>query len=258
MEFNTPLGWMTQRVKILMIGAGGTGSELIQQLFKMHFCLLRLGHEGLDVTLMDGDTVSTSNVGRQSFWPCDVGRYKAETLITRFNNFGGTDWTFRNEMYNPATHYRCPFDLLITCVDSAKVRAEIGRCYSKTYLNTTLWLDGGNASHTGQVILGHLSHPKDTFHIPNVWELYPSLESIEDDQTDSCSHAEALRKQDFGINIEIASAMRNLLWQLLRHGKISHHGVYVFLKDAEQQPLKIDPLTWATYGYQNEALQQHN
>ena len=65
--------WLTdnefkgRKTKVVIIGAGGTGSELISQLFKINYTLIELGSAGLDVTLIDDDIVSPTNIGRQSF-----------------------------------------------------------------------------------------------------------------------------------------------------------------------------------------------
>ena len=51
----------------------------------IHQGLLALGFPGLEVILADGDTVSESNLVRQSFYPSDVGLNKTEVLINRLN-----------------------------------------------------------------------------------------------------------------------------------------------------------------------------
>ncbi|MBD1389436.1 PRTRC system ThiF family protein [Neiella sp. HB171785] len=252
--FMTPQSWLIRKVPIVIIGAGGTGSELIAQLYKMHFLLKKLGHEGLNIHLMDGDTVSASNVGRQSFWPNDIGLPKSQCLIERFNQFGHTQWTYSNQYAEGDTlNLRGDDTLLITCVDSAPFRVQLYDAFRDTDCNH-LWMDSGNGAHDGQVILGHLGQPNSCpTRLPNVMDLYPSLRTVKDNPIDSCSHEEALAKQDFGINIDMASAMRSLLWQLMRYGKTAHHGAYVSLADGQTQPLKIDPFVWSTFGYEDKS-----
>ena len=57
-----------------VIGAGGTGSQMLMGLAQLHTAMIALGHPGgLDVTVIDSDQVSEANVGRQMFYPSDVG-----------------------------------------------------------------------------------------------------------------------------------------------------------------------------------------
>ena len=80
-------GHLAQRqVNVALVGAGGTGSRMLENLLNLHRAMLALGHPGgLHVTLIDDDIVSAANVGRQAFYPCDVGSYKSLVLINRAN-----------------------------------------------------------------------------------------------------------------------------------------------------------------------------
>ncbi|MBW8191351.1 PRTRC system ThiF family protein [Neiella marina] len=252
-HFITPHSMLTDTVDITLIGAGGTGGELLQQLWKMHHALTKLGHDGFNVTVYDGDIVTESNVGRQPFWPCDLALNKAEVLVKRFNAWGGTDWKFRPEYADAnaivgGLRYK-PYELLITCVDKASFRAELGVAANQ-FRGDNLWIDAGNGASNGQVILGHIGSKAGVdLRLPNVFDLFPSLANIEDNDEDSCSHEEAFAKQDFGINVDMASAIRGLIWQMLRYGRLEHHGVFVDMQTADTTPLKIDPLVWSTFGY---------
>lgn len=52
-------------VTVFIIGAGGTGSQVITNLARMDTALQASGHPGLHVTLFDPDTVTQANIGRQ-------------------------------------------------------------------------------------------------------------------------------------------------------------------------------------------------
>ncbi|WP_038030397.1 HesA/MoeB/ThiF family protein [Thermonema rossianum] len=58
----------------VLLGGCGIGSNIAE-------CALRLGFERL--RLVDGDTVSLSNLNRQNYTQQDIGRLKAETLAKR-------------------------------------------------------------------------------------------------------------------------------------------------------------------------------
>ena len=71
-SFALPSQYQYEPVPVTVVGAGGTGGEVMDGLARLHFALKALGHEyGLDVTLIDDDVVSESNIGRQRFSPVD-------------------------------------------------------------------------------------------------------------------------------------------------------------------------------------------
>jgi molybdopterin/thiamine biosynthesis adenylyltransferase len=60
---------LNQRVSVVVVGAGGTGSHVVADLAVLHQALLDLGHPaGLKVIVVDGDTVSAANTGRARFY----------------------------------------------------------------------------------------------------------------------------------------------------------------------------------------------
>ena len=91
-EHLLPSGLLSRRpVRILVVGAGGTGSAIVMGLPYLHQAMRAWGHAyGLEVTLMDGDMVSETNCVRQPFSWSDVGQNKATVLINRINLFWGT------------------------------------------------------------------------------------------------------------------------------------------------------------------------
>lgn len=219
----------------------------------MHFSLVKLGHSGLDVLLIDGDTVSPFNIGRQSFWSHDCNEYKSKVLIDRYNSFGGTQWSYQTSFSTPEllSSIINKYDLILTCVDNAQFRVDLAQ-YFESHSNNVLWGDCGNSSHQSQTVLGHLcSNPKSGIKYPNVYDLYPSLASLVsiEKPEDSCSHEQALSKQDLCINQKVASSMVNILWQLIRHGECSHNGTIIDLKEGTEDPIKADPNVWASFGY---------
>ena len=54
-------------VTVNLIGAGGTGSQVLTNLARLDVTLRALGHPGLFVTLYDPDIVTEANIGRQLF-----------------------------------------------------------------------------------------------------------------------------------------------------------------------------------------------
>ncbi|WP_019584503.1 PRTRC system ThiF family protein [Thioalkalivibrio sp. ALE16] len=257
-----PNGWTEGPIPVDLVGVGGTGSEVLDGLVRMHHGLVGLGHRGLQVRVFDGDTVSASNIGRQRFGPRDVGQNKAVTLVTRYNLFFGLDWEGVPTMAEPETldSWRTPtIPLVVTCVDRASFRVALADYWRDTGNHfggrgTRLWLDMGNGQHRGQVVLGHLlgtngfGVPEPAPTLPNIVDLYPEMRGQPDDDAPSCSMAEALAFQDLWVN-KYASMGLSLIWNLIRDGSIDTHGMFFDSKAGSMQPLPINPATWAMFGY---------
>ena len=116
---------------------------------------------------------------------------------------------------------------------------------------------GELATAGGQVILGEFKNQRrdkdrTVARLPTVADLFPETcdPSLEGEDTGpSCSLAEALEKQSLFVNRGVALYALNLLFELFRYGGLSHHGVFVNLKNARTSPLPIDPETWKRFGY---------
>ena len=80
--YKTPSALLTKRIRVVVVGAGGTGSEMLDGLVKLNYAIIQLGHPGgLHVTLFDDDVVSRTNVARQRFFQGDEGESKALLTI---------------------------------------------------------------------------------------------------------------------------------------------------------------------------------
>ncbi|WP_345860457.1 PRTRC system ThiF family protein [Shewanella algae] len=256
MHYSLSPSLLNKPIKIALIGAGGSGSQIATELFQMDSLLRQLSNQEvyIDLTLFDGDDVSIFNVGRQCFYMGDIGQNKAEVLINRFNSFGGTAWKAQPNYFTPHKTLINDYHLIITAVDKASFRVELGQFFtSSKNKSELLWLDVGNGKHDGQVVCGHAT-PEilSSFRLPNVYDLYHAmLEQIDDNKEDqpSCSTEMALQKQDFGVNRAVSAQATQIIWQLLRYTKIEHHGAFVDVLNASVRPMKIDPQVWAVYGY---------
>lgn len=266
MEHFIHAGLLTRKVMVTVVGAGGTGSHVINGLVQLHTAMTALGHPGgLKVTVIDDDTVSESNVGRQAFVWSDIGQPKASVLVNRLNQAFGLDWNARVARLGGGDGCKLEAcDLVIGCVDNRAARAAINGSAGQTvrYAGPMYWLDMGNRQDDGQVVLGELgttyaangrpAPPR----LPTIADLFPETVNPDLDQGDSapsCSLAEALEKQNLFINRAMALHGLNLLWQLFRYGRIDHHGVFVNLASGRSTPLAIDPTAWERFGYRIEA-----
>lgn len=212
--------------RIAVAGAGGTGSLMISHLARIHTSLRAFGSPGLDVVLYDDDKVSQSNVGRQRFYPAEVGLYKSIALIGRANIGFGLAWRARPERYRgqwePGQHL--PLDMLITCVDTASARREIFdlACDDRDGV-PVYWLDLGNEATTGQAHIGNFPGiPVPGGRMLTIVEQFPEFfdGSRPESSVASCSLVEALLVQDLFVNDVVALYGAKLLWDLLRHREI--------------------------------------
>lgn len=243
-------------VTVNVIGAGGTGSQVVTSLARMDTALRKLGHPGLFVRVYDPDTVGESNIGRQLFSEADLGLNKAQCLVTRINRFFGNDWAAVPERYREPEDNRFA-NLFITCTDSKSSRLQLSKLLeahrsenSYTDYDTPLyWADFGNARKTGQVVVGtirrNIKQPKSekfetVQRLPFVTEYVKGYARIREEESGpSCSLAEALGKQDLFVNSTLAHLGCSLLWKMFREGVVFCHGFYMNLDTMRVNPIAV-------------------
>lgn len=257
MEHSIPSRLLTRPVSVTVVGAGGTGSQVVKHLAALHTAMVALGHpHGLNVTLADDDIVTEANVARQAFFASDVGQPKAAILVNRINMAFGLNWDAEvRRLGEGEDGVIRNADIVVGCVDNRLARKailEAGRPLA-------YWLDFGNRLNDGQVVLGQFTtnatrrSPDERNRLPNVADLFPeSVDEQKDQEEDdipSCSLADALDKQSLLINPTLAAVGVNILWKLFRFGKITNHGAFVNLETDRVTPLAIDPVVWKRMGF---------
>jgi PRTRC genetic system ThiF family protein len=251
-----PARLLSHQVKVLLVGAGGTGSRILEKLVCLHRALIAKGHpHGLSVMVVDPDTVSPANIGRQAFYSGDVGSFKADVLVNRANMMLG-DVSWKSSVAKLDTRAGLEaYDLVIGAVDNRSARLGILRSLENCAGGVRYWLDTGNRANDGQVVLGEVPSRKrttdDKLRLPHVGELYPQLidpAAEEPDRGPSCSLAEALEKQSLFINPTVSDFAMNLLWNLFTQGQIDTHGAFINLQRMMVTPLRIDPKVWERFG----------
>lgn len=250
------------RIRVVLVGAGGNGSQMLSALARIDHALVSLGKPGIHVTVWDPDTVEAPNIGRQLFTASEIGRNKAECIVTRFNRALGLDWDAVPKRWEPGKGNLG--NIIISCVDKIDARLQIARSFHENKIRSTkgrdgktyrpegneyscfYWLDLGNAQSTGQAVLGSgtIKQPRRTGYA--TVETLPSLDEVADlssvmdeDSGPSCSLAEALEKQDLFINSVLVQTAAALLWSLLKDVAIDIHGVYVNLDTYRTVPLAV-------------------
>ena len=164
----TPLVRYEREATIVLVGCGGTGGFLAEAV-----CRLLLGRPA-QLFLVDPDRVEPHNVARQAFDRIDVGRFKAQVLAERLARRFGREIGYSVLPYDLERHAQVfagtpsRLNLLVGCVDNAAARRAIAatlddRPWQYGYAQSARsawWLDCGNGSNSGQVLLGNATRPE--------------------------------------------------------------------------------------------------
>ena len=227
MKFST-----TRSVKIVMLGAGGTGGHIAPHLYRLLYALDR----PVRFIICDGDVVEQKNLVRQNFIPADLGENKAQVLAERYSTVFGMETEYvpsfieseetLRELIKPRVTYsgyypRTVVDkelvILIGAVDNNRSRQM---CHRVFYVAEELiYIDSGNSEHTGQVVCGIRSGGR-TLYKP-VGKLYPEVLSDTDKfPTElSCAEASISAPQAMTANITAATAVVDMIYNILTLGE---------------------------------------
>lgn len=240
--------------EIIVVGLGGTGSQLARSLCRMIFDMRSRSLQIPAVRFVDPDVVELKNVGRQMFAAVDVGRYKAEVLARRFSAALGLEITWNNEPFSPQQlglmghNYSFHTKVLLGAVDNHLARRELAA-------SNALWIDCGNHYASGQVIIGNTAYTDMVAHglnyadergylrhLPNAARIFPQL--LEPDDTAapdlSCADLVQLGEQHLLINDLIADVAAQYLYKLLHRQPIRSFMTFV---DAAALSMRSVPIT---------------
>ena len=238
-------------ITVTVVGCGGTGSQVLTALARIHMALVKTGRQGLYVEAYDNDKVSEANIGRQAFFPGDLGYGKATVLISRINRSFGLQWKAFDKNFDLRADGSA--NIIITCVDNVYTRKKMEEDidYAKRQWSGTdpmkflYWMDLGNSKNTGQVILGTVILPlfdkkvESKRKLLRATEMYDYSTMKDTDSGPSCSTIEALEKQDLFINTFMANYAGTILWQLLYNHTIEYRGVFVNLSNLTTNPIPV-------------------
>jgi tRNA A37 threonylcarbamoyladenosine dehydratase len=74
-------------VKVIQLGAGGTGGHIVPHIYRLLYSLDRPAR----YIICDGDVVEEKNLVRQNFAPIDQGENKARVLAERYASVFGME-----------------------------------------------------------------------------------------------------------------------------------------------------------------------
>ena len=182
-------------VKIVVLGAGGTGGYVIPHLYRLGYA----SEHPTRIIVCDGDVVENKNLIRQNF----VAQEELHTL------------TEPDRVPYPMEPQRV---ILLGCVDNNKSRQLCHRVFEQK--RNLIYIDAGNGEHTGQVVCGVRQHGR-TLYKP-VCSLYPDLLEDEDKFPSelSCAERAVSAPQSVTANLTAATAVVSFLYDLLIAGDL--------------------------------------
>lgn len=236
-------------VKIIMLGAGGTGGHAAPHLYRLLHALDR----PVKVIIADGDIVEEKNLVRQNFISADLGRNKAQVLAERYATAFGMEVQYipefiededrlaeltKPDTYSPGDYSYQRLEghsILIGAVDNNKSRQLCHQVFQKA--DNLIYIDSGNGEFTGQVVCGIRRKGK-TYYKP-IGEAYPDvLEDTDKFPTQlSCAEAALSAPQSIVANIMAATAIVSYLYNILVLGRIEVRSVTFSTKTLNLKPI---------------------
>lgn len=151
-----------QNLHFIVIGTGGTGGYLIENLLRL--VDVQTPDQELQLTIIDGDSVEKKNLIRQNFYEEDIDKNKAQALyeryIHKFLNVNDNNFKIAQVYLDNPNDLRGLFRMqpnstpvVVGAVDNNATRQLIHTAI-KDYEDTVIWVDAGNSERVGQVILG--------------------------------------------------------------------------------------------------------
>ena len=220
----------TRPVKIVMLGAGGTGGNIAPHLYRLLHTLER----PVRYIICDGDVVEAKNLVRQNFIPADLGENKAKVLAERYSTVFGLETEYLPSFvesedqlkrllvpdvwrtgYYRSTEIR-ELVILLGAVDNNKSRQLCHRVFYQ--MKELIYIDAGNGEHTGQVVCG-IRRADRTYYKP-IGDIFPDvLEDTDKFPTElSCAEAAVSAPQSIAANITAATAVVNIVYNILALG----------------------------------------
>ena len=219
-------------VKIVMLGAGGTGGHIAPHLYRLLYALDR----PVRFIICDGDIVEKKNLVRQNFTPADLGENKAKVLAERYSSVFGMETEYvpefiesgerllsmlRARTFPTGPYWHSPtvkeLVILIGAVDNNKSRKLCHEVFYK--LDDLIYIDSGNGSYTGQVVCGVRKNGR-TVRRP-IGGVHPEMLKITDrfPSEVSCAEAAQADPQSIVANVTAATAVLTMVYNILTHGE---------------------------------------
>lgn len=226
-------------VKIIMLGAGGTGGYAAPHIYRLIHTLNRPAR----FLVADGDIVEEKNLVRQNFIHADLGRNKAAVMAERYASAFGMEIVYLPEFIEnedalaaltAQDYFRKELVILIGAVDNNRSRQMCHNVFQKA--KELVYIDSGNGQYTGQVVCGIRRNGR-TYYKP-VGTLYPDVLADTDKfPTElSCAEAAISAPQSVVANVMAATAILSYLYDILVLGDITVRNVTFSTKNIHMKP----------------------
>ena len=221
----------TAPVKIILIGAGGTGGYIIPHLYRIGFASGR----SIRIIVCDGDIVEQKNLVRQNFIAQDIGENKAKILSERYSAAFGIETEYIPQFIETEDELlkltqpdfikryldisETQKVILIGSVDNNKSRKLCHEVFQKS--KDLVYIDSGNGESTGQVVCGVRQNGRMTY--KPACTLYPDM-LLNDDKFPSelsCADRNISAPQSITANLMAATAVVSFLYNLLIMGNLN-------------------------------------
>ena len=223
----------TAPIKIIIIGAGGTGGYIIPHLYRIGFA----SNRPVRIIVCDGDVVEEKNLTRQNFILQDIGENKAKVLSERYSAAFGIETEYipnfiesveelqklvepdfiRRNCYNEIIEKQRV--ILIGAVDNNRSRQL---CNQVFYLTENLvYIDSGNGESSGQVVCG-IRQKGRTLYKPTAG-IYPDILNQEDKFPSelSCAERNVSAPQSITANLTASTLVLSFLYDLIIGGDLT-------------------------------------
>ena len=249
-DFEEPSAFLVgeRRIQIVLVGCGGTGSHLAQELAKLMFHLKDTRHP-VGMEFIDGDTVERKNCGRQLFVPAEIGLNKAQALAHRFNRGFGLNITALPEMFDKPLHRYYGDEttrLWVGAVDNGNARRTIENSLSTI---NDIWVDVGNHEWAGQVLVGNATRYRmeGAFSLPGICTALPVPTLQMPDLTRDavrvagadCAQLVLDNAQAFYVNSWMARLAAQVVYDLVVRRSLTVFQVYTDLQSFSTRGLPI-------------------
>ena len=236
-------------VKIIMLGAGGTGGHIAPHLYRLLHTLER----PVKIIIADGDIVEEKNLVRQNFISADMGRNKAQVLAERYASAFGMEVQYLPEFieneeklmelvrpdfgldYNYYLYSQIDgITILIGAVDNNKSRLMCHNVFKNA--DNLIYIDSGNGEYTGQVVCGIRRNGRNYY--KPIGDIFPDiLKNTDKFPTElSCAEAAISAPQSIVANIMAATAVVSYIYNILVLGSIDVRSVTFSTKTVNLKP----------------------
>ena len=218
-------------VKVVQLGAGGTGGHIAPHLYRLLYSLERPAR----YIICDGDVVEAKNLVRQNFAPVDLGENKARVLAERYASVFGMEAEYvpsfvedldtLMELITPKGWELGPYSykktpemvILLGAVDNNKSRQLCHKAFCQS--KDLIYIDSGNGEFSGQVVCGVRKNGRTVFK-PIGGVMPELLRDTDKFPTElSCAEAAQADPQSMAANITAATAVVGMVYNILTHGE---------------------------------------